>query len=125
MRVVLITVGILLLGFVLCPRTPGKDRVDPEVLVRHAFGVTTPSAKKNIQYLLHFLDNPKRWTPLVEGEEKIAGRDTWIVRLKPYKKRTPWVQCWIDKENYAILASRVWDGHNHLIGSAKTTKITF
>ncbi|MCL5105290.1 MAG: outer membrane lipoprotein-sorting protein [Armatimonadetes bacterium] len=180
MRVIFIAVMVFLLGFVLCPRTPNKDRVDPDELasdmlrvmkrspdsdrptytatrlhtytiraesvqfrtkVRYGdFGeritmLDAPSASSadflamtRAMHITSFLDSflrKTKWTPLVEGEEKIVGRDAWIVRFKPDRKRVPWAHCWIDKETFVVLAARVWDGHNCLIGSFKTTKITY
>ena len=179
MRLILIAAAVLLTGFVLCPRTPSKDRVDPSALGSNMLRVLAREPGSDPAYTairLHtyfaqgnsvrfhtkvrcggegervtMLDAPPAsstdflavtramhisslindflrkiaWIPLVEGEEKIAGRDAWIVRFKPGKKRVPWVHCWVDKETSVVLAARVWDSRNRLTASFKTTKIAF
>ncbi len=63
--------------------------------------------------------------PLVEGEDTIAGRKAWTLRLKPKRKRLPWKQLWIDKETFVVLASRDWSSANKIKRTMKTTWISY
>lgn len=65
------------------------------------------------------------YTPLVEGEDRIAGRTTWVLRLKPKGKRLPWKQIWVDKSTGVVLASRDWSSGNRLKRSMKTLSISY
>ncbi len=62
----------------------------------------------------------RNYTPLIEGEDTIAGRPVWVLRLKPSMKRRPWRQMWVDKETGVILASRDWTSENRIKASMKT-----
>lgn len=67
----------------------------------------------------------KNYTPLIEGEDTIAGRETWVLRMKPKVKNRPWKQIWVDKKTYATLASRDWTGRNAIKASLKTLDVTY
>lgn len=59
----------------------------------------------------------RNFTPLVAGEDRIAGRSVWTLRLKPNEKKRPWRQLWVDKKNQQILALRDWSSRDVLNGS--------
>lgn len=67
----------------------------------------------------------RNYTPLVEGEDIIAGRRTWVIRLKPHTKYTPWKQLWIDRETGAVLAMRDWDSRNRIKSAMRTLSISY
>ena len=150
----LLAVAVIVgLGVLLCPATPNKERIDPRILldktlaseyrvkyrakVKHTAifnGKTTSftSASTNmldansretaakLSYLIK-----RNYEPLVEGEDVIAERKAWTLRLKPKEKNHPWKQLWVDKKNYHVLASRDWSGRNNLKRSMKTLSITY
>lgn len=67
----------------------------------------------------------RNYTPLVEGEDTIAGRRTWVIRLKPHTKYTPWKQLWIDSETGVVLAMRDWDSQNRIKSTMRTLSISY
>ncbi len=103
----LIAAAVLALGFAVCPAVPSGRRVDPEELLHRALSTDT-----NHQSRISLIR--RNYTPLVEGEDRIAGRPVWTLRLKPSRKQFPWKQLWIDKQTGAVLASRDWTGRNQI-----------
>ncbi|MEN6357012.1 MAG: hypothetical protein ABFD83_08025 [Armatimonadota bacterium] len=67
----------------------------------------------------------RNYIPLVEGQYRIAGRDAWVLRLKPKLKHMPWKQIWVDKTKFVVLASRDWTAYNVIKRSMKTISISF
>ncbi|OFX14828.1 MAG: hypothetical protein A2Z18_01955 [Armatimonadetes bacterium RBG_16_58_9] len=65
------------------------------------------------------------YTPLVEGEDTIAGRQVWTMRLKPKRKNFAWKQLWIDKQTYVVLASKDWSFQNEMIRTMVTTHVSY
>ena len=149
----LIVAAIVGLGVLLCPYPPNKDRIDPLVLLDKALaseyrvkykakvkhtaiynGRTTSFTSSSTNKLdaenretaakLSYLIK-RNYEPLVEGEDIIAGREAWTLRLKPKEKNHPWKQLWVDKKNYHVLASRDWSGRNNLKRSMETLSINY
>lgn len=67
----------------------------------------------------------RNFTPLVEGEDTIAGCPAWVLRLKPHRRHLPWTQLWVDKRRWIVLARRDWSAYDLLRASMKATSITF
>ncbi len=67
----------------------------------------------------------KNYSPCIEGEDSIAHREAWVLRLKPREKHRPWKQIWVDRKTSAVLASRDWSHRNTVKASMKTFFITF
>lgn len=62
--------------------------------------------------------------PLLEGEDVIAGREAWTVRLKP-PKGYGWKQIWVEKGTGLVLAWREWTGDDRLKRTMKTESVSF
>lgn len=64
--------------------------------------------------------------PTVDSSDVIAGRQVWALRFRPRvkDKNNRWLQVWVDKQNYVILAYRAWNG-KELVNSRKILKITY
>ena len=56
----------------------------------------------------------RNFSALVEGEDTVAGRQAWVVRLKPRMRGSAWKQLWVDKQHCAVLASRDWSGRDQV-----------
>lgn len=47
--------------------------------------------------------------PILEGSDRIAGADVWVVRLRiPPPKKYPWIELWIEKKRHTIVAWKEW-----------------
>ena len=119
MKVSLIAAAVLALGFALCPAPPGARRVDPKELLRKALNTDRSDQSPTSNPQISLIE--KNYTPLVEGEDTVAGMPVWTLRLKPSRKHFPWKQLWIDKQTGAVLASRDWTGRNKIRSSVETT----
>jgi len=135
------------LALLLCPRPPSSDRVDPTRLLQKALtsaaslgpGFRMWDCVVNGQRIVSKrtfdrdrLASPdpgmvgllkRNYTPLVEGEDAIAGRAAWVLRLKPRIKHRPWRQLWIDRKGGGVLAMRDWDSRNRLKRAMRTIPI--
>lgn len=128
-RLVLAVVLVLVSAIVLCPHKPSRRQVNPDqllktVLDRYQPGLAMPGEPRfeGIFWISRGNHNRlvlRNYTPLVEGRERIAGRDCWLVRLKPNAKRRPWRQVWIDRKSTDILALRDWDHNDRVRRSAR------
>lgn len=98
----LIAIAFVGIGWLICPRQPG---VDPVLLLSRAASkcAVCPACADLIR---------RNYTPLVEGMDTINGKKVWALRLKPYRKHTPWRQLWIDTTTYTVLAQRDWSSQN-------------
>lgn len=67
----------------------------------------------------------KNYTPLIEGEDTVADRSVWTLRLKPKNKSFPWKQLWIDKKTFVVLASRDWNSENKIKNTMRTVHIEY
>jgi hypothetical protein len=119
----------LAVGVLVAPGKPSSSRVDAGHLLE---SVLTARIHANVALpepgfvSAYAVDQSARsrlvrqnYTPLVEGEERIAGRDAWVLRLKPAPKRRPWRQVWVDKKLHSILAVRDWSSRNEIRRSAR------
>jgi negative regulator of sigma E activity len=140
-----ISIGVItlaaILGFAFCPKSPDSSKANPEQILRkaissqgklsyravqkhsynvygslHTSSITVKSGRGHSQYLPVL----RNYTPLIEGEDTVAGRKAWVLRLRPRDKYRPWKQLWVDKNSYIILASRDWSSRD----SIKSTTIT-
>lgn len=109
---------ILVLGATASPRRPPSSRVDPSELLAGVIQRYEEDGTRRTTDTLDSFDTARmiasNYTPLVEGEEQVMGRDTWIVRMRPMFKSRPWRQIWVDKQSLEILAIRDW-GHRNTI----------
>lgn len=139
---VIVAVAIVCVGFAICPTTPSKRQVDPrgllEMVLEHGQSVnyravqvrTSLLSGKKVTSTVRVCRTDVAWlikrncTPLVEGEDKIADRDTWVLRLKPKNKYAPWKQLWVDKKTFVILAYRDWS-NKKIKRSMKTVSISY
>lgn len=157
-HIIAIILAFIGAGFLLCPRNPGVDQVDPEVLLDN-----TIKAERSVSYTADqiyeavYLGEPHRqrvnavhphngrvsvsdkdyglirsnYVPLVEGEDKVAGREAWTLRLMPnrdkypWRKHAPWKQLWVDKKTNVVLASREWTSANTIKRSMRTESIAY
>ena len=145
-------VFVLILGIVICPRPPSKSTIDPTALLADTRGRQKSACYKSSRICARlrngkmrenreYVTNPGAFdpwltalvprqmspdfTPLVESEDVIVGRPTWLLRLKPRLKHRLWRQLWIDKETHVVLAVRDWTGGNTIQDSMKTVMITY
>jgi hypothetical protein len=122
---------VFALGLLFAPRMPSARRVNPDQLLSIVLNGYRPMVRhirRDGRVVAEFSAKPssrlvlKNYTPLVEGEETIAGRDAWLLRLKPKVKYRPWRQLWIDKKSYSILAIRDWSHRNEIRRSVRLEK---
>ena len=110
--------GLLALGFLIAPRPPSRQRIDPDLLLGQVLQVRGV-ARSHLGALV-----VRNYVPLVEGEDVVSNRQTWVLRLKPRVKKRPWMQLWIDKKTFVALASRCWDWRNRLTRSGQICNLT-
>lgn len=148
LKTLMIATAVLLLGIVIYPYPP---RINERVLLNKAIYAqknvnytavqehtiawfskdirSTIRVKKDCQAISQDIRQEhlilQNYIPLVEGQDRIAGRSVWIMRLKPKLKHMPWKQIWIDKKTYIVLASRDWTAYNVIKRSMKTVSISF
>lgn len=147
-RFPLVILCFLALGFVICPtRRPGYD-LDPDKVLQFVFRIRPSARYEATQLRTHSyygrtltcrvrVHGPidatgdirllqANYTPVIEGEDIIAGREAWTLRLKPKaKEKRPWKQLWVDKKMWVVLASRDWTSRNTLKSSMKTLSIRY
>ncbi|MCE5313467.1 MAG: MucB/RseB C-terminal domain-containing protein [Armatimonadota bacterium] len=147
-RALIIAAAVSALGIVIYPQTPNVDgRNILQKVLRAQHSLSYNSVQEHTQSLYGqnirstitlrhdgraSLGNDRlesliyqNYTPLVEGRDHIAGRDTWVLRLKPKAKHRPWKQLWVDKKTSAVLASRDWTARNKIKRSMKTVSIHY
>lgn len=143
----LAAVAAFALALLLCPRLPSSDQADPARLLENA--LTNAASSHPASRIWDCVVNGQRvvsspalerdrfaspdarmarllkrnYAPLVEGEDTIADRPTWVLRLKPHLKHRPWRQLWIDRESGTILAMRDWDSRNRLKRTMRTSSV--
>jgi negative regulator of sigma E activity len=148
LRIAFVTASVLALGLMICPRSP---RVDADRLLRNVLlaqhNLNYEATQKHVSMfygkeihstidISHESGSAsedrrlerlilRNYVPLIEGRDRIAGRDTWVLRLKPRVKHRPWKQLWVDKKTCAIMASRDWSAANSLKRSMRTISIRF
>lgn len=133
-KLAVITVAALLLGLLFSPRKPVSERMDPDELLRSILQSYQIKSNGPLAPGFHetfWLDKASRdrlvlrnYTPLVEGQERIAGREAWVLRLKPRVKYRPWRQVWVDKELTSILAVRDWSSDDRRRRTVKLDRVS-
>lgn len=105
-RIVLLgaAVAMLIIGAVIVPRPPAD--VDPSAILAHALRVEQPI----VPCIAHEIVKAQRerCTPILEGSDKIGGRDTWAIRLKPPHRKYPWLEVWVQKRTGRVLGAKEW-----------------
>lgn len=97
---------ILIVGVIIVPRPPAN--VDPAQVLDKALMTACPSpVAGDIRHALG-----EHCTPILEGSDKIAGRDAWAIRLKPPVRKYPWIEVWVDRRTSEVLAWKEW-GRQH------------
>ncbi len=149
-RIPVLTIALLALMFVVSSDIKIGRGVDPEKTLQAAFDASANSkftARQMWTWVIngkHFrrkieVRSPtwqgvdyqaadlvrKNYTPLIEGEDTIAGRKTWVLRLKPHIKHRPWKQLWIDCKTGVVLAMRDWDSRNRIKSTMRTLSISY
>lgn len=144
------TVAVVAAMFAVSPGPPSPRKVNPDRVLRSSLAAapTVPyKATQRWRFIFHGKmvettiavhgptgrQSPRRmaelltrnYTPLVEGEDTIAGRETWTLRLKPRSKYRPWRDLWIDKKTGVVLALRDWDAGNHVKRSMSVLSISY
>lgn len=145
-RILLIIAAVTAIGIIVCPKPPSADgnyilrrvlkaenetaysAVQEKMCVMYGIEIRSKSTQRHIAHG----KNPeleelilKNYMPLVEGRDRIVGRDCWVVRLKPKAKQMSWKQIWVDKKTSIVLASRDWTAYNSIKRSMKTISISF
>lgn len=122
---------VFALGLLFAPQPPSARRVNPDQLlsiVLNGYRPMVRDIRRDGRIAAEYSPESRNrlilqnYTPLVEGEETVAGRDAWLLRLKPKVKYRPWRQLWIDKKSYSILAVRDWSHRNEIRRSARLEK---
>lgn len=57
------------------------------------------------------------------GEERVAGRDTWVVNISPKDEFRYGYRLWIDMENYLLLKSEMLDGEDKSLETVMFTEL--
>jgi MucB/RseB N-terminal domain len=65
------------------------------------------------------------YEPRLEGEEVVAGRPAYRVRLEPRHAGDAWKRLWLDKTTYLKLGQEDFDGKDHLIRRTRFVEIDF
>lgn len=65
------------------------------------------------------------YEPQLEGEETVAGRAAYRIRLAPRHAGDAWQRMWIDKETYLRLGNEDYDGKGCLIRRTRFQQVTF
>ncbi|MCE5197906.1 MAG: MucB/RseB C-terminal domain-containing protein [Armatimonadota bacterium] len=139
LKIAAVVAGVLALGLLVCPRNPQIDAnkllhrviaADQRVSYTATQDYTCLYRGKTLRSKAKVVHKPgdgrlaslvcRNYIPLVEGQERVAGRVAWVLRLKPKQKRFPWKQLWVDKRTSIVLASRDWSSANTLKRSMKT-----
>ena len=95
---------ILIAGVIIVPRPPAN--VDPARVLAQALRVDQSSAPPIAGEIRKA--QREHCTPILEGADKIAGRDAWAIRLKPRVRKYPWLEVWVDKRTSEVLAWKEW-----------------
>jgi outer membrane lipoprotein-sorting protein len=67
----------------------------------------------------------KNYEPQLEGEETVAGRTAYRIRLAPRHAGDAWRRWWIDKETYLRLRTEDFDGKDRLIRRSRFEEVSF
>jgi hypothetical protein len=103
---------VLIAGVVFVPRSPGD--VDPARVLAQALRVNQPSVPAIVGEIRKA--QRERCTPVLEGSDRVAGRDAWAIRLKPPARKYPWIEAWVDKRTGQVLAWKEWGrGHGRVM----------
>lgn len=99
-----LAVLMLIAGLVVVPRSP--EGVDPGRIVARVLRAEQPivwSVRDEIRRAQR-----ERCTPILEGSDRIDGRDVWAIRLKPPVRKYPWIEVWVDKRTGKVLGAKEW-----------------
>lgn len=83
------------------------DRV--KRIVFRTIAETSPQNAEDKKKLLF-----ENYKVIKDGEEKVAGRDTYLIEVSSKYPGRPYKKLWIDKSNYAILSSKLYNPDNSL-----------
>ena len=100
-------------GFAFSPRPPAVESDFPCELLASVINTTQNGG------LRVALPASESVIPLVEGDDIIAGRQAWVLRLNPRQKPCPWLQLWVDKRTNEVLAFREWSGEDEMIRAVR------
>jgi len=95
---------VLVVGAVIAPRPPSN--VDPARIVSKAMDVRQPLCPSAVGELRKA--QIERCKPILEGSDRVAGHDSWAIRLKPPVRKYPWVEVWVDKHTGEVVAWKEW-----------------
>jgi negative regulator of sigma E activity len=65
----------------------------------------------------------RNFQPRLEGEETVAGRVAYRIRLAPRHRGDAWRRLWIDRQNYLRLATEVYDGNDRLVRATRFQEV--
>jgi outer membrane lipoprotein-sorting protein len=65
------------------------------------------------------------YAPQMEGEETVAGRAAYRIRLAPRHAGDAWCRVWIDKQTHLRLGIEDYDGKDRLIRRTRIQEVTF
>jgi hypothetical protein len=94
---------ILIAGVIVVPRPPADDSAQVLAKALRVDQPNVPAIAGEIRKAQR-----ERCTPILEGSDKIAGRDTWAIRLRPRDRKYPWIEVWVDKRTSEVLAWKEW-----------------
>jgi outer membrane lipoprotein-sorting protein len=65
------------------------------------------------------------YQPRLEGEETIAGRTAYRIRLAPRHSGDAWKRLWVDRETFLQLGSEDYDGSDRLLRTTRFKEVSF
>ena len=102
---IVVVIIFLVVGGIVAPRP--SSHVLAEEIIDEALIANSQNPDAQIDYIKQELS--ENAAPVLHGQSSIAGRPTWVMRLKPSHKKYPWIQLWIDKKNSEIVAWKIWE----------------
>ncbi len=101
---IIVALVLLLIGLMLYPRP--NPHISPAGLVSAALQTQQAPTVPVDEFRRRLAAG---CTPILEGSDRIDGRDVWAVRLKiPPPDKYPWIEMWIDKRTHSIVAWKEW-----------------
>jgi outer membrane lipoprotein-sorting protein len=65
----------------------------------------------------------RNFQPRLEGEERIAGRLAYRIRLVPRHRGDAWKRLWIDRQSFLRLGTEVYDGNDRLVRATRFQEV--
>ena len=97
----------------------GKSLIRFDSGARTAYVTKTPPATEHLDLLLH------NYRPVLTGNERIAGRDCYMIRLDPIYKFCSSKKLWIDKQSLVTLRMAKYNPDGTVYCTTSYTRIDY